>query len=275
MAIQISNIGTFSLRQFAGAKGQHDLGAFTQSVLDAVRRDNSTEADSLERKLANAKQAAAQLSVMSKGMAKSHKADAAEKVKRIKAEIQAIRMAGGDPKAVARRVAQLARELASAAHEYAAAGGGARAQASADSGPQSQTAAAGAQPVATAATASAEAAATSSSTESDTQHSSTEAGQQSPDEAKAQFMSGLERRLSEMNETAEEARADQEFIQEVRSLAAQLKALAKQQEAKLRQMREQPDNTSDFAQAMAEIEKAVAQIAGGESPVSPAIDVIV
>lgn len=88
-------------------------------------------------------------------------------------------------------------------------------------------------------------------------------------------MSGLERRLSEMNETAEEARADQEFIQEVRSLAAQLKALAKQQEAKLRQMREQPDNTSDFAQAMAEIEKAVAQIAGGESPVSPAIDVIV
>jgi hypothetical protein len=280
MAIQIGSVSTFPLAPFVGAKGQpqQEIETFKQSILAAVRQDNATEADHLEQKLADAKQAVEQLGVMSKGMAKSHKADAAEKVKRIKAEIQAMRMAGGDPKVVARRIAQLARELASAAHEYASAAGGGT-QASTDSGSPSQAATggttAGAQPMAIADAVDADTAPTSDNTENDEQYSSTEEEPQSPDEAKAQFMAGLQRRLGEMNEIAEEARADQEFAQEVRMLAAQLKALAKQQEAKLRQRNEQLDSASDLAPAMAEIEKAVAQIVRGSAPVLPVIDVIV
>ncbi len=47
---------------------------------------------------------------------------ARDKVARLKAQIQALRlMAGGDPKAVARQAARLARELSQAAREYAGA----------------------------------------------------------------------------------------------------------------------------------------------------------
>lgn len=52
------------------------------------------------------------------------KAAAKAKVDRLKAELDNLRlMSGGDPKAVARRAAQIARELAAAAKEYASSGG--------------------------------------------------------------------------------------------------------------------------------------------------------
>lgn len=280
MAIQMHSMSTFLAEQLATAKAQayRDRGTYKQSVIEAIRRDDPSEARVLEGKLEDAKQAAEQLSLLRKGTAKSHKADAAEKVKRIKAEIQAIRMAGGDPKAVARRIAQLARELASAAREYATAGGGEGSQATVDSDTQSPTATAGgaslnAQSAAAAMTAvDAVAQTAQNSAESDTPPSSAENERQSQ-EQKAQFVAGIERRLNEMRETAAEAREDQEFMQEVRNLAAQLKALAKQQEAKLKQMKEQVGNASDFVQAMAEIEKAVAQIEGKASSTSLVIDV--
>lgn len=54
------------------------------------------------------------------------KAAAREKIERLKKELEMLRMSGGlgDPKAIARRAKQIARELGAAAKEYAAAGGG-------------------------------------------------------------------------------------------------------------------------------------------------------
>jgi hypothetical protein len=269
MAIQLHTTGTYWMDQ--------DRGAFRQSVIEGVRRDDTTAAEVLERKLAEAKQAVEQLSVMRKGMAQSRKADAAEKVKRIKAEIQALRMAGGDPKMIARRIAQLARELAAAVHEYAA-GSGARA--SADSGAQSPAAiTAGAlaniSSSATAGAASNEGASNSNNTQENGDYATAKPERPPAEEAKAKFKEDLERRLGEINETAVEAREDQAFAQEVRSLAAQLKALAKQQEEKLKQVKEQPGNPAGFTHAMAEIETAVARITTGSYPVSSAVDVMV
>jgi hypothetical protein len=268
MAIQLHTTGTWM---------DQGRGAFRQSVIEGVRRDDTAAAEVLERKLTEAKQAVEQLSVMRKGMAQSRKADAAEKVKRIKAEIQALRMAGGDPKMIARRIAQLARELASAAHEYAA---GSSARTSADSGaPSSAAMTAGAlaniSSSATADAASNEDASNASSIQRSGDYETTKPERQPAEEAKAKFKEDLERRLGEINETAVEAREDQAFAQEVRSLAAQLKALAKQQEEKLKQMKEQPDNQAGFTQAMAEIETAIARITTGSYPVSSAVDVMV
>lgn len=54
------------------------------------------------------------------------KAAAREKIDRLKKELEVLRMTSGlgDPKAIARRAKQIARELGAAAKEYAAAGGG-------------------------------------------------------------------------------------------------------------------------------------------------------
>jgi len=267
MAIQLHTTGTWM---------DQGRGAFRQSVIEGVRRHDTAAAEVLERKLAEAKQAVEQLSVMRKGIAQSRKADAAEKVKRIKAELQALRMAGGDPKMIARRIAQLARELASAAHEYAA-GSGARA--SANSGAQSSAAITGALAnISSSATADAacnEDASNSSSIQRSGDYETTKPERQPAEEAKAKFKEDLERRLGEINVTAVEAREDQAFAQEVRSLAAQLKALAKQQEEKLKHMKEQPDNQAGFTHAMAEIETAIVRITTGSYPVSSAVDVMV
>ncbi|MBK1664248.1 hypothetical protein CKO38_01305 [Rhodospirillum rubrum] len=59
-------------------------------------------------------------------LANNRKEAAKERIRQIKQQLQTLRaMAAADPKGTAKRVAQLARELASAAKEYSSAGGGA------------------------------------------------------------------------------------------------------------------------------------------------------
>ncbi|HLZ19554.1 MAG TPA: hypothetical protein VKO67_08065, partial [Smithellaceae bacterium] len=91
-------------------------------MMDKIRGADPERADALEKRLNDSRQVIAQLSNSKSNAAQSKKAAAAEKVKRIKAEIQMLKTMGGDPKLVARHIARLARELKAAAREYASAG---------------------------------------------------------------------------------------------------------------------------------------------------------
>ncbi|HLO77212.1 MAG TPA: hypothetical protein VK196_12225 [Magnetospirillum sp.] len=90
------------------AKGAQDEQASrAQQALDAMKQAN-----------ANQKQ--------------QRKSAAKAKIEQLKKELEALKLMGGDPKAVARRAAQIARELSAAAKEYAAGSGNAGLGLSAD-----------------------------------------------------------------------------------------------------------------------------------------------
>jgi hypothetical protein len=71
------------------------------------------------------RQTLAQLENAKTDINEQRKEAAREKIARIKARLAALRLAGGDPKKIAREVARLARELAAVARDYAGADGGA------------------------------------------------------------------------------------------------------------------------------------------------------
>lgn len=93
------------------------------TIIDSIRRIDPKNADALEKQLNDTKQVIAQLQNSKVYGAQSSKAAAAEKLKRIKAEIQMLKAMGGDPRVVAKQIARLAKELAAAVREYASASG--------------------------------------------------------------------------------------------------------------------------------------------------------
>lgn len=237
---------------------------FVSDALKARADEIKSQLDAYQKRWDEASAAIAQLP---RKMNEEQKAAAAQKVQRIKDQLKMLQMMGGigNPRANARQIAQLAKELAAAAHEYASAGGSDNANAStgtsvvaASASNQNSASVAGsdtsAQPKAVAADA----------------ESSTAAGVVQ-DNSQQQMKSSLQSMVSGLQQKSAISNADLEFIKEVRSVAAQLKALIRQQEMRLNQTGDQTGEIPRMYQAFGEIEKSISAI-GSPDPI-PSVSV--
>ena len=269
------------------AKASNKKPTFEEAVLAGIGRTDPQKADALKKKLDDAGQAVDQLRAVKSKILQSRKADAAEKVKRIKQEIQMLKTMGGDPRVIARRIAQLSRELAAAAREYASASADGRSSqndlTTSDAGASVagnntmllSTAGAGsaAGPVVVPAeTGSGDAAASgradekggSTPKEATTAATSVgaalEEGMRQYQEAQRQKMTDdVQKITDDTKQKTAEAEADRQFAQDVRTAAALLKALAKQQEQRLHKAGDHSEDheLSQTNRVLAEAEKSV------------------
>ncbi len=224
--------------------------ALKTSLNDTLR--NALKAQQDARRADEARFAAAQLSPASRNA--ETKAAAAQRVQQIKDQIRMLTMMGGvgNPRANARQIAQLARELAAAAHEYASAGGS---TSDTYSTPAATSGGAAASPAAAAPNATATEtapAATAAPSNTETETAATDA-----DSAQDAGKGGLQGLVQGSNPASA---ADQAFIREVRDLAEKLKALARQQQARM-QPGDPNGDLSATHQAIDEIGKALSDIA--------------
>lgn len=192
--------------------------------------------DDQRQRLANDKRVVDDLEQMVKASRADRKSAAAERVNRIRQELDLLKQfASADPKGAARRAAQLARELASAAKEYGSATAS-QGEASAQSGAQAGPAPANEQAATVAKTAGAGTMA-AQSTAPDATPSDPAAGGKAKEPGQAvpgqavpgqAAKNGDERKalISPESEKAfSEARGDTEFAATVRNLGAQLRAI--------------------------------------------------
>ena len=257
-----------------------------QIVLDSIKQNDPEKANFLKKQIDEANEVITQLRSSKSNMAKSAKAAAEEKVRRIKEQIKMLKMMGGDPKMIAKQIAQLSKELAVAAREYSSGAAGVK------SSPDSAAAAvtsidtnisttaqndgkaggAVASLAVSAATVSGELAASGEKGENGesaapdiTSKTPTDAVQEKntrEDQKDTQWqklITDIQNNASEISSNTAAADADRKFAQEVRILVAQLKLLAKQQEQHLHQAF---DHSADLEiaqtnQALAEAEKIV------------------
>lgn len=239
-------------------------------------------------KWADAKQAIEKLNQIPQDIKQSRKAAAVEMIQRIKEQIRILMMLGaGDPKATAQQVAQLARQLAAAAHEYAAASGGdtqanaassandLSAQNAAVSSSAEQSTAASVAPTTTDAVASTtpDASAASAAVAASSITAASPAEAQSPSQHVGEQ---IRSKVAEYAQNASESNSDQEFIKEVKKLVAQLKALAKQNQV---HSPKHPEKSTDLEmesinEALKEVERSLASIDSANSTVTVSIDVI-
>lgn len=179
-----------------------------QALADAKLNDARAAVESLKQRTSNASE--------------EKKAAAKKKIEQIKARLQMLQMAMiGDPKGAARMAAQLAKELGEAVKAYAAAGGS-TAGLGAASGPS---------------TSGAEAATDAPSGEGQAEAQPAEptapSEEQDADAAKSsnpyqQAIDAARTRVDEQARRSGERQADRETIDEVKRLAARIKAMAQQ-----------------------------------------------
>lgn len=215
-------------------------------------------------------QKSAEIANLPRNMDAEQKAVAVQKVQRIKDQIKMLMMMGGigNPRDHARQIAQLAKELAAAVHEYATAGGSDSAAEHASSGSSAIAITPGpdrnsASPVD--ADASAHAAKAVGTAAETSANSSVVAQDNSQQPERMQSMAAG---LQQKNDISRE---DQEFIEEVRNVAAQLRALAKLQEARLSKTADQTGVIAKMHQALGEIEKNISGI--GAPDVAPSVSI--
>jgi hypothetical protein len=216
----------------------------------------------------------------------SRKAMAAEMLKRIKEQIRMLMMLNaGDPKARARQIAILARDLAAAAREYASASG--------NSGQAN-----GITPDNNSVTASSTTPAPDSSVAASTTSPASE--QSAPDITSAtpdafppttvdatgviQYQSisahqaneQLGARISGYSQPSSASQEDREFAMEVRKLAEQLKALAKQNEVRSHKGSNESTEREMAAidDAFREIEQSLSSLGTPDAASSPSINVV-
>jgi hypothetical protein len=273
--------------------------SFEETTLDGISRTDPKKAETLKKQLDDAKQVIAQLRTGKSNARQSRKTDAAEKIKRIQEQIKMLKLMGGDPKMIARQIAQLARELGSAAREYAAAsadGASSQDNAANTSGDnttmpniaESDRADNGAAETVTASvvTVSGEPAATGEKEEKDGSTSPAAAStastgvaldkvmQQYQEVRRQKINDNVQRLTAEIRQKTAAANADRQFAQDVRTLAALLKALARQQEQRLHKA---GDHTADqelnqTSRVLAEAEKSVSgMVAPGMTAMSAII----
>lgn len=174
-----------------------------QVLSDANLNDARAAVESLKQRTSSASEEA--------------KAAAKKKIEQIKARLQMLQMAMiGDPKGAARMAAALARELGAAVKEYAAAGG--------------STAGLGA-PEASGAEAAPEAASGEVAPETSPPETSVEAPDGEAETAKAsnpyqQAIDAAQARINEQARRSGERQADRDTMDEVKRLAARIKAMA-------------------------------------------------
>ena len=101
------------------------------TLLEMLEKEDPDKAGALRKQMEDADSLLQQLKASKVDVSEQRKAAAQQKIQRIKAQLESLRLlASVNPEAAARRAAQLSRELAAAVKEYAAAGGGAGASAS-------------------------------------------------------------------------------------------------------------------------------------------------
>jgi len=264
------------------------------TILDKIRETDPANADALEKKLDETRQVIAQLKNGKSIAAQSKKAAAAEKIKRIKAEIQMLKTMGGDPKLMAKQIARLARELASAVREYASAGqtslqNGTTEDAAANaSGNNADSLNAGEAGTAESETATpANVPATTGTTEASTSAvkdvnandsnmkpasastvasaATAEGAKQYQETQQQKFKDDVQKEVGKIREQAAKTKADDEFALEARTQAALLKVLARQVKQRLSRA---GDHSADAdleqtRQALAEVEKSLSEMTGG------------
>jgi hypothetical protein len=188
-------------------------------------------AEALQRQVEDSQNLIKQMVAMRNEMRLAPKADAAQRVARIKEEIRILETVGGDPKIVARRIAQLARELAMATKTYAAASRHKQSQDSAAM-PMDETVA------------------ESASGSTDT----LPATQPLPEWSAVTQPTRLE--------VDSEAKGDRDFRDQVRTLATKLKALASKVARQLKVMgeRDNPELVTT-KHSLYDVEKTIHQIA--------------
>jgi len=228
------------------------------SLLSPFKASEETRQDRLaaaaEAKLREARAAAETLKAKSSQASEERKAAARQKIEQLKARLQMLRsMAGADPKGTARLAAQIARELGAAVKAYAAAGGstsgmsaGAVPAAPVSAAPGAEGAAGEGAPAA--ATPSEGSPANQSDDAKGADGKTANPYQQAIDEQNA--------RTAEMSRRSGEAKADAEFMADVRKIAAELKQL-------VRQATERAKAGYDDAlspQEAAELEKSIASM---------------
>ena len=92
-----------------------------KTLLDAISQADPEKANAIKKQLDDTDQIIKQLRNGKSKAAQARKAEAAEKLERIKEEIKMLKMMGASPRMIARQIAQMAKDLASAAREYASA----------------------------------------------------------------------------------------------------------------------------------------------------------
>jgi len=251
-------------------------------VLDSIRQTDPEKADALKKHLADAEQVIAQLRSGKSKAAQSRKAEAAEKIKRIKEEIKMLMAMGGDPKMIARQIARLAKDLAAAAREYASAGGSLSQDSAAT--PDTETSpsgnsnlSAGAQSDSTAGGAAASLALSASPVSSGEKIENDGSAyldaplkvladvvqdkslRQYQDDLRQQMKKDLQNKAAELSSKTSSAEVDRQFSREVRTLAALLKLVSRQQKERLLQAGEHLADSEiiQTSQALADAEKSI------------------
>ncbi|MEN6421101.1 MAG: hypothetical protein ABFD76_04075 [Smithella sp.] len=265
------------------------------TIISKIRETDPKNADALEKQLNDNKQVIAQLRNSKVYGAQSSKAAAAEKLKRIKAEIQMLKTMGGDPRIVAKQIARLAKELAVAAREYASVSGttspeqavstDAVTNTSGSDVAALNTAAGGTTDSGAAVSASVSATAgsgeTSAPEEKDKKVDGVTQGQDSAsttttgaalaegarqyqETQRQKFKDDLQEQGAKIMKKTLEAFADREFANDVSVVAARLKAMAGQIKQRLHEKGDHKadQDISQTNQALTEVEKSVTAITG-------------
>lgn len=247
--------------------------ASTPSPLQS-RADPYAALTTFLNKLKDAQQAIKQTSAATQGVNQSRKAIAAETVRRLKEQLRMMMsmMAGMDPKTKARLIAKMAQELAAAVREYAAASGG-----DSQGGIAATADSADAQNGDTASSGDKQndVADTSVSTSTQTLVTSTTENTTSSPNKIGELVRDQLAEYSQ-NSGSSDAKADQEFVMEVRKLAAMLKALAKQNVVQARNHPEKSTEreTAISNDALREVERSLTDIASANTAVTVSISVV-
>ena len=183
-----------------------------QALADARLNDARAAVESLKQRTSNASE--------------EKKAAAKKKIEEIKARLQMLQMAMiGDPKGAARMAAALARELGAAVKAYAAAGGSTAGLGAASGAPATGALEAGVAEAAPEA-ASGEVAAETPSPETPAWGPTEEAEAAKASNPYQQAIDASQARINEQARRSGERQADRDTMDEVKRLAARIKAMA-------------------------------------------------
>lgn len=240
------------------------------STLATGTASPTTQRDPLQaQREARLKEAKAALETMrqrSSSAADERKAAAKKKVEDLKARIQMLKMTmPSDPKAAARMVAQLARELGAAVKAYGGSGGSMTDLASiASAGPPVAEASvaegqAGAQAEASADIVVPEDAGKEESVSADAADPDAQA---TPTDPYRKAIEAQQTQAADQARKAEGVRADSEFVTTVKGLTSDLKAMAKKAEADARRAGENGSDADAAQAALDAVDSQVDDLAG-------------
>lgn len=111
-----------SMLSSSGRNGAAPQKSAQRMLMDRLAAADPEKAEKAQARIDVMEDAIRKMQQMRRDEAAQRKEAARQKIARIKAQIQAMKMAGGDPKAQARQLARLARELASAVREFRSGG---------------------------------------------------------------------------------------------------------------------------------------------------------